>query len=192
MYPHSTWNPLRLVVNFRSDSTCLINQWLNVPCSCFNFPFMLKKYDFVTQQLQGTCTLLVSIVFVFKKRIPFCGRYDFIVSYKAIKHICFNYFQWTNLKKDKQRQCPEISHQILLLKIFTAVHFRMFPSFLVTAANVFAGVATMELLQFLKCFNKKWYFICTIYSITYCFSLIFLTLIQRMLVAFKMKTWRSR
>ena len=40
--------------------------------------------------------------------------------------------------------------------------------FLVSAADVLADVATMELLQ--KRFNKKWYFICTIYSITLFFT----------------------
>ena len=72
-------------------------------------------------------------------------------------------------------KCPENLYCSLLVHYSTL----LFTSgcFLVSAAEVIAGVATMELLQFLKLFNKKWYFLCTIYSITYCFSLIILTLI---------------
>jgi hypothetical protein len=58
-----------------------------------------------------------------------------------------------------------ITYEIKWLLLFSL----LFTSgcFLVSAADVLiAGVATMELLQLLKRFNKKWFFICTIHSIT--------------------------
>ena len=61
------------------------------------------------------------------------------------------------------------------MKIKILVLFKIFLLFtsgcyLVSATDVFADVATMELLQFLKRFNKKWYFICTIYYLTLFFT----------------------
>ena len=68
------------------------------------------------------------------------------------------------------------------IKLLFKIYFK------ITSGGFLVSVATMELLQFLKHFNKNWYFLCTIYILL----LTYHSYCDLENVAFKMKTWRSR
>ena len=68
--------------------TYLINQWLNVPCSCFNFLLLLQKYNFVTQQLQDYMYSIGKHIFwILNMGFSFVADYN-----KFIHLIILNYF----------------------------------------------------------------------------------------------------